>query len=159
MVEKETLKHIYFLKDLPDHILEKVGQIARIQEFGEETILFRQNEEQTTLYMLLKGKVFLNSRSAKGQSLTLDEVLAGRTFGVNSLLNETSGNFMAICAEPCKMIILSGEKMKQLFKQDFEIGHVFMRKVVELFKIRTDRHTNQLLQSLKIHPEIKKLQL
>jgi CRP-like cAMP-binding protein len=158
MVEKETLKQIYFLKDMPGHILEKVGQIARIQDFEEETVLFRQNEEQTTLYMLLKGKVFLNSRSAKGQSLTLDEVFPGRTFGVHTLLNESSGNFSAICAEPCQMIVLSGETMRQLFKQDFEAGHVIMQKVVELFKIRTDRHTRQLLQSLKIHPEIKKLQ-
>ena len=62
MVEKENLKKIVFLKDLPDPILERIGAIAQIETFDEESILFRQNQGQTLLYMLLSGKVFLNCR-------------------------------------------------------------------------------------------------
>lgn len=155
MVKKEMLKQIYFLKDLPDHILEKIGEIAQFQDCGNQEILYRQNEVQTVLYMLLKGKVLLNSRSSKGQSFTLDEVLPGRTFGIPALLNESCGTFTAVCAEPCSMITLSGKKMQQLFEDDFEIGHVLMREMVEMYKIRRELHTQQFVRSLKTHPEIK----
>ena len=158
MVEKETLEKIEFLKDLPDHILEKIGSIARISEYGEEQILFRQNEIQTVLYMLVSGKVFLNSRAGTGQSLTLDAVYPGRTFGVPALLKESYGTFSAICAEPCTMITIQAREMRQLFRGDFESGYILMRRVVELFKIRGEMHTHQFLHSLKTHPEIKKFQ-
>ncbi|MFH2059515.1 MAG: cyclic nucleotide-binding domain-containing protein [Pseudomonadota bacterium] len=158
MVKKEILKPIYLLKELPDHFLEKIGEIAQVQECGKEEILYRQNEVQTVLYMLVKGKVLLNLRSSKGQLLTLDEVLPGRTFGVTALLNESRTTFAAVCAEPCTLITVSGKKMQQLFQQDFEMGHVLMREMVEMYKIRRERHIQQFVHSLKIHPEIKQFE-
>ncbi|MBT7261706.1 MAG: cyclic nucleotide-binding domain-containing protein, partial [Desulfobacula sp.] len=120
MVEKDILEKIVFLKDLPEPVLEKIGNIAHLETFDEEGILFRQNQEQIFLYMLVSGKVFLNCRSTLGRSLTLDEVLPGRTFGVSALMGETSSTFTAVCVEPCEIITISGEKMRELFENDFK---------------------------------------
>ena len=154
MVEKDDLKKISFLKDLPDPILEKIRAIAQLETFDEETILFRQNQEQTLLYMLVSGKVFLNCRSASGESLTLDEVSPGRTFGVSALLGESSSTFTAICVEVSKIITLSGAQMHLLFEEDFQVGCTMMRKVIDLFKARMEMHTRQFLYSLARHPDI-----
>ncbi|MBU1344380.1 MAG: cyclic nucleotide-binding domain-containing protein [Proteobacteria bacterium] len=157
MVEKDVLKKIVFLKDLPGSVLEKVGAIAQLETFDEESILFRQEQEQKLLYMLVSGKVFLNSRSGSGKSLTLDEVSYGRTFGVSALMGEAVSTFTAICAQTSSIITVSGDQMRELFESDFEIGHTLMQKVVELFKSRMDRHTRQFLNSLATHPEIKQV--
>lgn len=157
MVEKDVLKKIGFLKDLPDPFLEKIGAIAQLETFDEERILFRQNQEPTLLYMLVSGRIFLNSRSASGKSLTLDEVSAGRTFGVSALLGEAVGTFTAVCAEASSIVTVSGHQMRQLFEQDFEMGHIIMLKVVDLFKSRMEMHTRQFLHSLAAHPDIKQL--
>ena len=157
MVEKDILKKIVFLKDLPDPILEKISTIAQFETFDEETILFHQNQEQTLLYMLVSGKVFLNSRSVSGKSLTLDEVLPGRTFGLSALMGESSSTFTAVCAEASSIITIPGEQMRQLFEKDFEIGYTLMLKVVEIFRSRMKMHTRQFLHSLATHPEIRAL--
>jgi len=154
MVEKDDLKKISFLKDLPDPILEKVGAIAQFEMFDEESILFRQDQEQTLLYMLVSGKVFLTCRSGSGKPLTLDEVSSGRTFGVSALMGESSSTFTAVCAETSSIITVSGEQMLQLFEEDFEIGHALMLKVVKLFKARMEMHTRQFLHSLAMNPEV-----
>ncbi len=154
MVESKILKQINFLKDVPENVLEKVGGIAQLETFDEESILFRQNQEQTLLYMLVSGKIFLNSRSRSGRSLTLDEVGPGRTFGVSSILGEASSTFTAVCAEKSDIITISGEQMRTLFEDDFEIGHILMLKVVKLFKRRMEMHTGQFLKSLASNPEI-----
>ena len=156
MVEKQILKQIHFFKGLPDDILEDLGRIAIFENFKEEDVLFRQNQKQMFLYMLISGKVFLNSRSFLGKSLTLDEVKPGRIFGVPALFNESSGIFTAICAEDSSMVTMSGEQLHKLFEQDFRIGHILMRKIVEMFKIRREMHTRQFMHSLKTHPEISK---
>jgi CRP-like cAMP-binding protein len=155
MVEKEYFKKIAFLKDMPDRILEKIGAISQLETFDEESVLFRQNQEKALLYMLVSGKVFLNSRSGSGKFLTLDEVTPGWTFGVSALLGGHSSTFSAVCAETSTMITVSGEQIRQLFLEDFEIGHAVMLKVVELFKSRMEMHTGRFLHSLANHPEIK----
>jgi CRP-like cAMP-binding protein len=155
MVEKDILKKIVFLKDLPDTVLEKVGSIAQLETFDEETILFRQDQEPVLLYMLVSGKVFLNCRSTSGKSLTLDDVLPGRTFGVSALMGESSTTFTAICARKSSIITISGEQLGQLFKEDFKTGHTLMLKVVDIFRSRMHMHTQQFLHSLATHPEIR----
>lgn len=154
MVEKQILKKIVLLKDMPDDVLEKIGQIAQLETYDEESILFRQNQKQTLVYMLVEGLVFLNSRSGSGDSLTLDEIGAGRTFGVSALFGETSSTFTAVCAKSSSFVTLSGDQMRELFAQDFRCGHIMMAKVVESFKRRMEMHTGQFLNSLASHPEI-----
>jgi CRP-like cAMP-binding protein len=158
MVENQLLKKIGFLKDLPDEMLKKVGAIALLETFGKESILFKQNQEKTHLYMLVSGKIFLNCGLASGKSLTLDEVSAGRTVGVSSLLGEYPSAFTAICAEPSTIITVSGQDMRQLFLEDFETGHAVMLKVVEIFRSRMRMHTRQFLHSMLNHHEIIKLE-
>ena len=155
MVENTILKQINFLSGLPEEKLEMIGGIAQLETFDEETILFRQNQEQTLIYMLVSGKVFLNSRSASGKSLTLDEVGPGRTFGVSALMGETSSTFTAVCAEKSQVVTISGDQMQGLFTRDFETGHLLMKKVVASFKRRMELHTRQFLGSLADHPQIR----
>lgn len=158
MVENKLLQKIGFLKDLPDAMLEKVGAIAQLETFDKETILFRQNQEKAHLYMLVSGKVFLNCSLASGKSLTLDEVSAGRTVGVSSLLGVYPSAFTAICAETSSIITVSGQQMRQLSLEDFETGHALILKVVEIFRSRMEMHTRQFLHSLLNHHEIIKLE-
>ncbi|MDA3791785.1 MAG: cyclic nucleotide-binding domain-containing protein [Desulfobacula sp.] len=154
MVEKDILKKIVFLKDVPDSILEKVGAIAQLKTFDEESILFRQGQEEDFLYMIVSGKVFLNCRSVQGKSLTLDEISEGRTFGVSALLGESSSTFTAVCAQPSSFITISGQQMRQLFEVDFQAGYTLMLKLAELFRSRMEMHTRQFLHSLAMHPEV-----
>ncbi len=154
MVDSDILKQIVFLKDLSDPILEKIGAIAQCETFDGESILFRQNQGQTLLYMLVSGKVLLSCKSSAGNALTLDEVSPGRTFGVSALMGETSSTFTAVCAQNCEIITLSGEQMHQLFEKDFKIGYYLMLKVVSIFRSRMKMHTHQFLHSLASHPEI-----
>jgi len=82
MVELTDLKKINFMKDLPEEVLEKVASVAQLEHFGEEAILIRQDQEQSLIYMLVSGNIFINSRSGSGEALTLEELTAGQTFGL-----------------------------------------------------------------------------
>ncbi|MCG8689231.1 MAG: cyclic nucleotide-binding domain-containing protein, partial [Desulfobacterales bacterium] len=104
MVDTEILKQINFLADLADEILEKIAELAQLETFDEETVLLRQDQEQHLVYMLVSGKIFLNSRSDTGKVLTLDEICPGQTFGLSALLGDATGAFTAICAEECRVI-------------------------------------------------------
>ncbi|MCP4719213.1 MAG: cyclic nucleotide-binding domain-containing protein [Desulfobacteraceae bacterium] len=156
MVGIDKLKKIQFLKNLPDGILEKIGTIAVMETFDEESILVRQDQKLYLVYMLVSGKIFLNCRATSGKALTLDELSPGQTFGVSALLGDSPATFTAICAEECEILTLSADQMVQLFEQDYQLGYTMMQEVVLLFKSNMNKHTRQFLHSLATHPAMAK---
>ena len=96
MVPIDLLKKIRFLADLPDDIIEKISPLARVEPFNPDTILVRQNQEQHLVYMLVAGRIGLNTRSDAGTILTLDEITPGRSFGLSALLGNAVATFTAV---------------------------------------------------------------
>lgn len=156
MVQIEQLKKILFFQGLSDEILTEIGNIAIIETYEEETEFFKQNENLSHFYMLLSGKIFLNSRSPNGVSLTLDEVTKGHSFGLSAIMGEVESSFSAICAEKSEVIIINNDKMLELFKKNRELGYLITLRMVQLFQSRTNKHTQQFIKSIADHPEIKK---
>ena len=156
MIKKEELKQILFLKNIDEKILEKIKPAANIQNFKANQVLFRQNQKLSSFYMVLKGKVFLNTTSSEGEILTLDEIISGYSFGASAFLDNELSSFTAICAEPTTIITFSSKKMKDLFKKEKDIGYLILLQTAQLFKSRLVKHTRQFLHSLANHPEIKK---
>ena len=154
MVGTKELKKINFIKDLSEDALEKIGTVAQLENFDEEAILIRQDQNQHLIYMLVAGKLFLNCRASSGEALTLDELGPGQTFGVSSLLDNSPATYTAICAEDCTVITIASAQLLQLFKSDYVTGCQVMQQVVAKFKNRMNRHTQQFLKKLKTHPAI-----
>ncbi|MCF6247491.1 MAG: cyclic nucleotide-binding domain-containing protein [Desulfobacula sp.] len=154
MVDKQILKNILFLEELPDPVIEKIASIATLETYDKHTILFHQNQDLTHIFMLVTGKIHFTVESASGKALILDKIYEGRTFGVSALMEESSSAYTAICAEKSTVISISGNRMHQLFEEDFKLGHLLMLKVVKLFKQRIELHTRQFLLSLASHSEI-----
>jgi CRP-like cAMP-binding protein len=157
MVEQDILKKILFLRDLPDPLIEKIGAIATLETFEKNSVVFHQHQDLTHLYMVVSGKVHFTITSASGKALVLDKIDEGRTFGVSALMEESSSAYTAICVQDTTVVSIPGEKMHQLFVEDFKLGHILMLKVVRLFKKRMEMHTRQFLLSLATHSEIKSL--
>jgi CRP-like cAMP-binding protein len=154
MIDIKALKKINFLRDLPEDVLESIAEVAQLETFDEEAILIRQDQDMHLIHMLVSGRIFLNCRATGGRSLTLDELKPGQTFGVSALLENSPSTYTAVCAEQCTIITLASAQMHQLFKKDYTIGYTMMQRVVETFKVRLNRHTEQFLKSLAHHPSI-----
>ena len=154
MVEIEKLKEIQFLKDLSEDTLDKVSTVVQMNDFSEETILIRQDDPQRTVFMLLKGTVFLNCRVSSGKAVTLDEIKKGQTFGLSSLLVDSPATYTAICAENSTLLTMAADQALELFESDFSTGFEVMRHAVEVFKNRMNRHTVLFMDALRTHPAV-----
>ncbi len=154
MVEIEKLKEIHFLKDLSDDTLDKVSTVVQMNDFSEETVLIRQDNPQRTIFMLLKGTVFLNCRVASGKAVTLDEIKNGQTFGLSSLMAASPATYTAICAEDSRILTIAADQALELFESDYDTGFEVMRHAVEVFKDRMSRHTVLFMDALRSHPAV-----
>ncbi|MCG8567294.1 MAG: cyclic nucleotide-binding domain-containing protein [Desulfobacterales bacterium] len=156
MVKTQTLKQIDFMKDLPEPILERIAALAKEEEVQPGVVLQRQGVEQEMVYMLLSGKVSLNCRNSAGETLTLDALEPGQTFGISGLLGRenSESTFTAVSEECCTFLELSAAEMLDYFHSDYEVGHVLMDRVVNIYKNRRKLHSEQFTDSLAHHPAI-----
>ncbi len=157
MIDKETLTQILLFQDLPEATLDKIAHEASLDDYPEGTLLFYQNRDLSDFYMLLSGQVVLKAQSPAGEILTLERVAPGSCFGFSAFMGESRSSFNGVCAEKCRIISISGERILQLCEQDGDLGYAFMLKVVKLFKSRMEKHTIYFLNSITNHPEIKAL--
>jgi CRP/FNR family transcriptional regulator, cyclic AMP receptor protein len=156
MIPIEQLKKILFFEGLSDENLTAIGNIAEIKTYEEEEELFKQDTNLSEFYMVLSGKIFLNSRSPKGASITLDEVTPGHSFGLSAIMGDVESSFAAICAKQSSVITIHNDDMLKLFEGNRELGYLITSRVVQLFQSRMSNHTQQFLKSISNHPEIKK---
>lgn len=156
MVTTDTLKQIEFMKALPEEILERIAVLAKEFEMVPGVTLQEQGVRQELVYMLIKGEVSLNCQGADGKILTLDTLKAGQTFGVSGLLGMegSEATFTAVSKTHCTFLELSAAEMLEYFRSDYEVGHVLMDRVVDIFKSRRKLHSKQFLESLASHPAI-----
>jgi CRP-like cAMP-binding protein len=157
MVDTKELQMIDFFRDLPEKTVEKIARASRQETFGQGRVLFQQNENQSTLYMIRSGKVQLKCVSATGIVYILDEIMPGQSFGVSAFLGRSKSTFSAVCEQESTIITLSGDTISELFESDASIGYTVMHQVVKLFKSRMDKHTRQFVTSIGRHPEIRAL--
>jgi CRP/FNR family transcriptional regulator, cyclic AMP receptor protein len=155
MVEPDVLKNILFLGELPDPVIEEIAVLATVQTYEKGAVIFRQEQKNFHLHLLISGEVHLAMYDASENLTVLDKINAGQAFGVASLLeNEALSVYTAVCASDCRIIAIPGEELRRVFEKDFRLGRMMMLKTAQLYKTRIDLHTRQFLLSLSTHPEI-----
>ncbi len=154
MVELDDLRRIKILESLSDEMLGQISTVAQLKDFEAGTILFRRNEKLEYFYLVLSGNVALEVESSEGGTMTLAQVLPGNSFGISTFIPGTRSSATAQCLERCRLIILPGKEVLDLFEQDGHLGYTFMLQVMRIFKSRMTQRTRLFLRSLERHPEI-----
>ncbi len=154
MVDKEELRKMHILKDMPERLLEKISSVTHLQIFSADTVLFRQNQQLKYFYMLLTGQVSIEVEISPNVGITLGTIEPGFSCGVSSFIPGSTSSSAAICIETCEFITLSSEKMFEIFQQDRELAYNMMVRVVRLFKHVMDHRTILFFKNLENHPEL-----
>jgi CRP/FNR family cyclic AMP-dependent transcriptional regulator len=157
VVSFEDLRKIYLLGNLTDSMLQKMRPFAHLRLFGERAVIFEEGQKADSFYMLAKGKVILEVEASKTIMISLGAIKSGYSFGWSALIPESSYTAHAICVEPCEVISILGDHFLQLLEEDQSMGYRVMEGVVRILKRRLERRTGQFLETLRKHPDIRKL--
>lgn len=55
----ETLHGIHFLRDLPHDLIAHLASVSQFVEFPPSTVIFRQGDAASTLYLVVLGNISL----------------------------------------------------------------------------------------------------
>jgi len=149
MVSAAFLKECNVFQGLSDAQIEKLVAIAREESFPTGTLLYKEGDPSTHLYLVQQGKVFLEMKTDMGPTrppmqVIIDVVTRREAFGWSAFVEPNLHTLSALIAEPTTMIVFDGGKMKALMEEDCAMGYGVMKGLTRLLANRLN-HTRVLL--------------
>lgn len=157
MASLEDLRRVALFKDLGDRMLEELVPIVRDESLEERKIIFEAGDEANFFYALKRGKVLLEAELAPAVIISLGAIKPGYSFGWSALVPQTCHTSYAVCAEPCEIFAVPGDKLLALLNRDHTMGYLVMQKAAAILEQRLERRTAQFLKVITRHPDIGKL--
>ncbi|HNU86240.1 MAG: cyclic nucleotide-binding domain-containing protein [Pseudomonadota bacterium] len=149
MASAAFLKECNVFSGLSDAQIGKLVEIAREESFPTGTLLYKEGDPSTHLYLVEQGKVFLEMKSDMGPArppmqVIIDVVTRREAFGWSAFVEPNLHTLSALIAEPTKMTVFDGGKMRALMEEDCEMGFEIMKGLTRLLASRLN-HTRVLL--------------
>ncbi len=131
------------IRDLKETDLFKGLDMKQLQlfckHFSERTFeagetVFAQGGPAENLYILLEGEITLGVKAKGAVDITASSVeKKGETFGLSSLVKPYRSNVSATCTRKTRLLLIHGEILRKLMKQDRKAGMEIMERVAETF--------------------------
>jgi CRP-like cAMP-binding protein len=149
MVSAAFLKECNVFEGLPDAQIEKLAAIAKEEAYPTGALLYKEGDPSTQLYLVQQGKVFLEMKCDMGPTrppmqVIIDVVTRREAFGWSAFVEPNLHTLSALIAEPTKMIVFDGGKMRALMEEECAMGFEIMKGLSRLLASRLN-HTRVLL--------------
>jgi len=144
-----TIKSIPWFLDLSNESLQLLTGIADVHSFNSGEVIFSEGEKHPYLYVILEGKVQLESFVPGRGSLTYLTAESLDVIGWSSLtpvVRQKTGS--AIAVEPTRLLAFHANSLMDLCEKDCELGFVIMRRLANIIASRLLNHRLHLLELL-----------
>lgn len=150
MISPELLRRFPFFAYLDDAQLRELAMMAEEVRFDDEVVLFEAESPADALYLLLEGVVEMHyvvidrDDPKIRKDFYVGEVDPGEIFGMSALIPPYKMTLTAIADEPCKVVKVQAERLRELCDADAVVGYRMMRGLARTALDRLDRTRVQL---------------
>lgn len=158
MISKDDFKNTNIFGNLTDEMIEKLLPLAEELTCEQREFVFREGDPVESFYIIKRGTVLIEQKMTDKMTVTAGTIAAGECFGYSSLFSEGVYSTNAVCSDQCKILVMNGERVLDLLKNDHSMGFYVMQNIVGVLNGRLERRTDQFLSAVRTHPEIHDLE-
>ncbi len=132
MISPEQLRRYPFFGGLTAEELASIAMIAEEVSFPTETIIFKDGELATRLYILTSGTVDLvyHIERANGTETTyVGSIAAGEAFGISAVVKPYRLTAAGVAHGPVQAIAVDAAGLRTLMELSCHLGFTIMRQV------------------------------
>ena len=130
---------------------EELGQIAGISEmvsFRQDEEIFHENNMESSLYILVEGRVQVKVSLGASEQATIHTILPGKLFGEFAFIDEKPRSATAITVKNSKILKFEREAFFALFEKNRNIGYIVMSNMCRILARRIRQTAGELRSSL-----------
>jgi CRP-like cAMP-binding protein len=141
----QTLQEMSFLRDmLPEHV-EQIANIARIREFDESDIVFREGDPARNIYLVMFGNVSLEICAAGTGCKQILTLGPGELLGWSALLEQSRYTARARTPQSARLLEINVPQLMRICDRDPQFGYELMRRTALALANRLSATRMQLL--------------
>ncbi len=138
--------HPFLIGLRPEHLATLAG-CATPTEFKPAQVIFHEGETANRFYLILSGRVVLETRHHGAAPTVVDQVGGGETLGWSWLFPPYCWHFTAHAAEPTRAIFFYGTWLRERCDADPAFGYELMKRTAAVAIRRLQVTRQQLIHS------------
>ena len=137
MVSADWLKKAELFEAMEESQLNIILSHSTIESFPEGTVIFRQGDEATHLYVLIDGAVNLTVKAQDESDFMTSQIQKeGAVFGIPSLLEPFRYNVTVRCLMATKVLRIEAGQLKKRMEEDPRMGMNIMKTLASIYFTR-----------------------
>jgi toluene monooxygenase system ferredoxin subunit len=127
------LEQARFFSGLARGELARVGALARLERYPQDTRIYTLGDPAEDFYVLAEGMVRF-TLGVGGRETSAGEIIRpGEVFGWAALVEGTQRRIAtAYCLTPCEVLALPGARLLALMEEDHGLGYCLMKQLAIL---------------------------
>ena len=143
-LEKTIAEHP-FLKGLSPHQCRILKDCAMFAKFESGELIFCEGDPANRFYLILRGKVSLESYGREGGVTPVQTVETGDVLGWSWLFPPYYWHFTARAAEATEAVFFYGTPLRDECEADHDLGYELVKRMAEVMMRRLHATRRQLL--------------
>jgi CRP-like cAMP-binding protein len=141
------LQRLPIAEELGKTRLERMAEVARLEEYSPGTLLFREGEPADDPRIIISGLISLMINVPHQGEMVVNTVSDGELLGFSALLSRHRWRSSARVSQTTRCLRFQGEALRQLMEMDHELGYQILRVA---FRVATQRMGDGFLQILDV---------
>ncbi len=141
----EIITDIRFLEGVQEAELRKIASMATLVDFPEGTVVFREGERTSRVYVVVGGSVGLELKVSNEGKKRIHTVGPGELLGWSPLLGESPMTATGRTLSSTKLLALEAGQVLALCHHDPKLGFQLMRKTAQALAQRLNATRLHLL--------------
>ena len=141
----EVLHRIRFLDGIAEEDLHRIASVARLQSYRTGTVLFREGDRITQIFLISQGNVALEVGVPGYGARRIHTVGAGELLGWSPVLDQGPMTATGRALAPTDVVAIDAFQVLALCHQDPNFGFAFMRRTARALAQRLNATRLQLL--------------
>lgn len=145
----DELKNTMLADGLDDKDLAALAGIGELLIFYKNDVIFRENEVEDSIYVLLEGKVAIERRLLPNQQAghrLIQNVRRGQLFGEMGFIEKRVRSATAIAKSRVRLVCFHFQELENLIAGNERLGLNLFRAIAELLSRRLRRMNDQWIR-------------
>ena len=139
MDEKELLQTVPLFSELSEEALTSLSRVAARRRYPKDTVVFFENEEGDTLFMILEGRIKVTILGDDGREIILTMLGPGDLFGEMALLDNEPRSATAIAVEETELLSLHRIDFQTVIVENPEVSAALIKVLSARLRRANDR--------------------
>ena len=134
-----------FFKGMDSRHLKPLSESAMLTEFVENQLIVRAGDIANRFYLILEGKVALESSNEESGTIAIQTLEPGDELGWSWMFLPYHWHFDARALSATKALFFYGTQIREHCEEDHDLGYELMKRITQVLVRRLEATTGHLL--------------